>query len=107
MLNVLAKPTDRKLRLLAVACCRHIWHLLTDERSRTVVEAAERYADGDINFDELRSKADEAWSGASFVMGRAGAAIEAAAECTWGKDGYGGQYHVALLTYHAFFTAGE
>jgi hypothetical protein len=43
----------RALGLFGVACCRAVWHLLTDERSRRAIEVAERYAEGQASSDEL------------------------------------------------------
>jgi hypothetical protein len=46
MLQAIAKPGDeRKWRLVVCSICRTAWPLLTDERHRTAVEAAERKAD--------------------------------------------------------------
>ncbi len=47
-----AKASDRKLRLFACACCRHVWHLIPPYHRRTV-EVAERYADGLATREEL------------------------------------------------------
>jgi hypothetical protein len=46
--------SERRLRLFACACCRTVWELLADERSRGGVDAAEKYADGLVSLDALR-----------------------------------------------------
>ena len=60
---------DRKRRLFGCACCRRVWGELTDARSRAAVEAAERYAEGELTESELEvaaNEADSAWSMTEF-----------------------------------------
>lgn len=83
------KTSHRKLRLSACACCRDIWHLLSDERSRKAVGVAERFSDGLATEDELVAVRAEAWdavgaAGDQMERNGAGAVAKAVTEdATW------------------------
>jgi hypothetical protein len=47
------RPSDRKFRLFVVACVRHVWHLLSEERCRKAVEVAEQHADSLASLTEM------------------------------------------------------
>jgi hypothetical protein len=47
------KARPRKLRLFACACARRLWGILADGPSRTAIEVAERFADGEADEAEL------------------------------------------------------
>src|SRR5262249_1657699 len=60
------RVSKRKLRLYACACCRRVWPLLQDARSRAAVQVAEQYADSLLGYVELNGSqeaAREAWRG--------------------------------------------
>jgi hypothetical protein len=67
----------RKLRLLAVACCRCIPDILNEPHWRFAVEAAELYADGLIDWPELDAACFQSQSVAPH--GNEGAAVAACA----------------------------
>jgi hypothetical protein len=49
------QASERKMRLFAVACCRHAWPDLADDLCRTAVDIAERYADEQASPRELKA----------------------------------------------------
>jgi hypothetical protein len=50
---VLGRVARRRRMLFACGCCRRIWDVLKDDRSRQAIEVAERSADGLASDDEL------------------------------------------------------
>jgi hypothetical protein len=77
------RASDHKLRLLVVACCRQIWPLLTDERSRRAVEVGEGFADGKREEKELSTSKRHALAALTANLSTAGPRQAArAATCT-------------------------
>ena len=91
------KLSERKARLFAVALCRRIWHLLTDERSRRSVAVAEQSVDAGVEICDLVSVHAEAglaaeaahWENAAGpIQTAANAAVPVAGESV-GSDAVG------------------
>ena len=59
MLELLREASDRKCRLFCCACCRRIWHVLTDQRCRRAVETAEQFAEQKATHSQLEQASEE------------------------------------------------
>ena len=61
--------TEKILRLFACRCVREVWHLLEDDRSKTAVEVAERYAVGEATAENRRRARDAAYAAYNDICG--------------------------------------
>jgi hypothetical protein len=59
------KASLRKLWFFACSCCRAVWSLIPDERTRHCVAQIERYFDGLATEEELLAAQTEAWAAAT------------------------------------------
>jgi hypothetical protein len=82
-----ASTTRRKLGLFACGCCRSIWRLLTDERSRRAVEVAEQLVDGRVPDADLSAVRHDAAASARAALGpvweKAAQAADGALRVVW------------------------
>jgi hypothetical protein len=80
--------SEKDARLFACWCVRRVWHLLTDERSKTAIEVAERFANGQASSEELSAARDAARAAAfadwaPWVAWAAWKAAIGSPEATW------------------------
>jgi hypothetical protein len=81
MLDHLEKvASERKLRLHGCACCRRIVHLFTDERCQTALEVSQRFADGLVSREELKTAHQAA---VAVIWDTAGLARDIAQAAAW------------------------
>ena len=76
---------DKEWRLYAVWCARQVQHLMTDPRSITAIDVAERFANGEATQAELAAAGEAA--GVAAWDAAWDAAWGAAGEAAWGAAG--------------------
>ena len=75
---------QREMRLYAVWCARQVQHLMTDPRSLTALDVAERHANGEATDYELAAARNAAWDAAwAAARAAAWAAWDAARAAAW------------------------
>jgi hypothetical protein len=60
--------SGRKMRLFGCACCRQIWPMLVEDRSRKAVELAEAFADALVSRKELAAIRADAFAAAGHIQ---------------------------------------
>ncbi len=74
------KVSDRALRLFACACCRQVWHLISEPVVRKAIEIAERYADWEASDEDIvAAHRDAATEEAGWHYGGGGVQLNTAA----------------------------
>ena len=102
------KASERKWRLLAVACCKRIWPLLTNERSRRAVELWEHSADHPVSNEELQAASKAAYENMLLYSDdelTANAARSAALAAAFASYPYLGFYNIQELMIAAIGAA--
>jgi hypothetical protein len=99
LLEMSPHTTARQLRLFACACCRQVWHLLKDERSRRVVRMAEEFADGRAGWQELEAARLAAWEVEE--------GLQAGKDENWDMSGWAVARAAAMTASHYEWDAAE
>jgi hypothetical protein len=96
------KISEGKLRRFKIACCRSGWHLLTDDRLKKTVEAAEAFTDGVLTGEAFDAAKREGAAAYGEIVNRVGSGVAIAraaqAACCAACDAAPG-YNVDAYTY--------
>jgi hypothetical protein len=90
LLSHLKTASKRKLRLFGCACCRYVWHFITDESCKKAVEAAEMWADKIIDTRSLHAVQIQAREAQDHITSRPGKAFDVLSEAAMAAS------HIAL-----------
>lgn len=95
------KASRRKLRLFAVACCRKMAHVMSDESLRRPLDVAERFAEGKATDEELFSAYQEAARNARVIRAKGAWAVVSVASTGPFNAARGVAHATRSVTLHA------